>query len=77
MIPLSPKKYIVSKTNKQGFIEYGNDCFAEVSAYTEAGLMGQSHNIIRHPDMPKLIFKMMWERVLRGQNIFAVVKNLA
>ncbi len=77
MIPLSPKKYIVSKTNKQGCIEYGNDYFVEVSGYTEAELIGQPHSIIRHPDMPKLIFKMMWERVLRGQSIFAVVKNLA
>jgi len=77
MINLNPKKYIVSKTNKLGIIEYGNDYFVEVSGYSEAELIGQPHNIIRHPDMPQVIFKMMWERVLHGQGIFAVVKNLA
>ena len=77
MIPLNANKYIVSKTNKNGLIEYGNDYFVQVSGYSEAELIGKPHNIIRHPDMPQVIFKLMWERVLRGESIFAVVKNLA
>ncbi|MFT7860666.1 MAG: PAS domain-containing protein [Sulfurimonas sp.] len=74
---LNPKKYIVSKTDPKGIIEYGNDYFVEISGYTEPELIGQPHNIIRHPDMPKIVFKMMWDRINRAQNIMAVVKNLA
>jgi PAS domain S-box-containing protein len=74
---LDPKRYIVSKTDIKGIIEYGNDYFVEVSGYKESELVGQPHNIIRHPDMPKVVFKMMWERISKNQNIFAVVKNLA
>lgn len=74
---LDSKKYIVSQTNPQGFIEYGNDYFIEISKYSEDELIGQPHNIIRHPDMPKIIFKMMWDRIKCGKNILALVKNLA
>lgn len=74
---LDPKKYIVSKTDPKGIIEYGNDYFVEISGYSEAELIGKPHNIIRHPDMPKVVFKMMWDRIKKGKNIMAVVKNLA
>ena len=74
---LDPKKYIVSKTDPKGIIEYGNDYFVEISGYSEAELIGKPHNIIRHPDMPKVVFKMMWDRIQKGKNIMAVVKNLA
>jgi PAS domain S-box-containing protein len=76
-IKLSSKRYIVSKTDAKGIIEYGNDYFVEISGYTEAQLIGQPHSIVRHPDMPKVVFKMMWDRINRGKNIMAVVKNLA
>jgi len=76
-IELDPKKYIVSKTDPRGIIEYGNDYFVEISGYKESELIGQPHNIIRHPDMPKVIFKMMWDRIKNKQNIMAVVKNRA
>ena len=76
-IKLNTKKYIVSKTDKRGIIEYGNDYFVEISGYSEAELIGQPHSIVRHPDMPKVVFKMMWDRINRAQNIMAVVKNLA
>ena len=76
-IVLSNKRYIVSKTDKRGVIQYGNDYFVEISGYKESELIGQPHNIIRHPDMPKIIFKLMWSRINSGKNIFAVVKNLA
>jgi PAS domain S-box-containing protein len=76
-ITLNPKRYIVSKTDAKGIIEYGNDYFVEVSGYTEAELIGKPHSIVRHPDMPKVVFKMMWDRINRAQNIMAVVKNLA
>ncbi len=76
-IQLNPKRYIVSKTDPRGIIEYGNDYFVEISGYSEAELVGQPHSIIRHPDMPKIVFKMMWDRINKAQNIMAVVKNLA
>ena len=76
-IPLNPKKHIVSKTDLKGIITYGNDYFTEISGYSEAELIGQPHNIIRHPDMPRIVFKMGWDSIKSGLPIFAVVKNLA
>ena len=76
-IILDPFRTIMSKTDKKGIIEYANDYFIEVSEYREWELMGQPHNVIRHPDMPKIIFKILWDRLFRGENIHAVVKNLA
>ncbi|MEA1983670.1 MAG: PAS domain-containing protein [Campylobacterota bacterium] len=76
-IKLDSKRYIVSKTDAKGIIEYGNDYFVEISGYSDAELIGQPHSILRHPDMPKVIFKMMWERISAANNIMAVVKNLS
>jgi len=76
-IVLDSKRYIVSKTDSRGVIEYGNDYFVEISGYKESELIGQPHSMIRHPDMPKIIFKLMWDRIKSGESIFAVVKNLA
>jgi PAS domain S-box-containing protein len=76
-IKLSKKRYIVSKTDAAGIIEYGNDYFVEISGYTEAELIGKPHSIVRHPDMPKIAFKLMWDRIKQGKNFMAVVKNLA
>lgn len=49
----------------------------EVCQYSKDELVGKPHNIVRHPDMPKVVFKMMWDRINKGENIKAVVKNLA
>ncbi|WP_373073473.1 PAS domain-containing protein [Sulfurimonas sp.] len=76
-IKLDPKRYIVSKTDTKGIIEYGNDYFVEVAGYSETELIGKPHSIVRHPDMPKIVFKMMWDRIQKGRNILAVVKNMA
>jgi len=76
-IDLDPKKYIVSKTDIEGIIEYANDYFIEVSGYNEGELVGEPHSIVRHPDMPKIIFKIMWDRLEEGKNIYAIVKNRA
>ncbi len=76
-IKLSGTKHIVSKTDAKGIIEYGNDYFVEISGYTEAELIGKPHSIIRHPDMPKVVFKMMWDRIKQGKNIMAIVKNMS
>jgi PAS domain S-box-containing protein len=70
-------KVIMSKTNAYGIIEYANEVFVDVSGYEDYELMGQPHNIIRHPDMPKVIFKILWENLKNGKNFHAIVKNLA
>ncbi len=76
-IKLSSKRYIVSKTDAKGIIEYGNDYFVEISGYSEAELIGKPHSIVRHPDMPRVAFKLMWDRIKQGKNFMAIVKNLA
>jgi len=76
-IMLDPKRYIVSKTDAKGIITYGNDYFVEISGYKESELIGKPHNIVRHPDMPKVIFKLMWDRIQIGGSIMAIVKNRA
>jgi len=76
-IKLDPSLVIMSKTDPKGIIEYANDYFMEISGYEEYELMGKPHNIIRHPDMPKVVFKLMWERLHKGENFYALIKNLA
>jgi hypothetical protein len=49
----------------------------EISRYTESELIGQPHNVIRHPDMPRSIFKLLWDRISSGKELFAYVVNLA
>jgi PAS domain S-box-containing protein len=74
---LDEDAFIVSKTDKQGKITYGNSIFIDISGYSEEELLGSPHNILRHPDMPRAIFKLLWEKVQRKKEIFAYVKNLA
>jgi len=76
-IKLDPKRYLVSETDLKGLITYGNDYFMEIAGYSEEELIGASHNIIRHPDMPRIVFKLLWDTIQKGNNINAVVKNLA
>ncbi len=76
-IVLDPKRYLVSETDAEGIITYSNSYFQEISGYSDTELLGKPHNIIRHPDMPKLVFKLLWQTIERGENINAVVKNLA
>ncbi len=76
-IPLDPKRYIVSETDEKGKITFCNDYFVEIAGYSREELIGQAHNIVRHPDMPKVVFKLLWETISQGKNINAVVKNLA
>lgn len=68
---------IVSKTDTHGVITYANDVFLRVAGYTEEEVLGQPHNFIRHPDMPRCVFALLWETVKSGKEIFAYVVNLA
>ena len=76
-VKLANKRYLVSETDAKGVITYCNDYFTEVSGYKREELIGKQHNIIRHPDMPKVVFKLLWERIQSGKNVNAIVKNLA
>ena len=68
---------IVSKTDTKGIITYANPVFQRISGYSEAELLGQPHNLIRHPDMPRCVFKLLWDTIAAGQEIFAYVVNMA
>lgn len=68
---------IVSKTDLKGHITYANHVFQRVSGYTEAELVGQPHNLIRHPGMPCCVFKLLWDTLADGREIFAYVLNQA
>lgn len=68
---------IVSKTDTKGIITYANRTFLEVALYTEQEVLGQPHSMIRHPDMPRCVFKLLWDTLVTGNEIFAYVKNMA
>lgn len=68
---------IVSKTDRKGIITYANDVFIRVAGYTEEELLGKPHNIIRHPDMPRCVFKFLWDTISTGKEVFAYVINMA
>lgn len=70
-------KTIMSKTDLYGTIEYANEVFVDVCGYEDYELMAQPHNIVRHPDMPKVVFKVLWENIQKGNQFHGIVKNLA
>jgi PAS domain S-box-containing protein len=67
---------IVSKTDTKGRITYANQTFCKTASYNEAELLGQPHSIVRHPDMPRAVFKLLWDTIFDGREIFAYVKNI-
>lgn len=67
---------IISETDTRGIITFANRKFCEISGYSKAELVGQPHNIIRHPDMPKQAFAQMWETIKNGHSWHGLVKNL-
>jgi len=68
--------FIVSKTDLKGRITYCNRVFIEFSGYTASELMGEQHNIVRHPDMPRGVFKFLWDTLAQKKECFAYVKNM-
>ena len=69
--------FIVSKTDAKGRITYANEIFIEFSEYQEIDLIGKPHNIIRHPDMPRSVFRFMWHILQKGDEFSGYVKNLS
>lgn len=76
-ITFAEHEIIVSKTDPHGVITYANDVFLRVAGYTEQEVIGQPHNFIRHPDMPRCVFALLWDTVKSGHEIFAYVVNMA
>lgn len=72
---LKDNALITSKTDTKGIITYCNNHFIDISGYNEFELLGFPHNIIRHEDMPKCVFRLLWEYLKRQEEIFAYVKN--
>ena len=74
-VKMKAEDFIVSKTDTKGRITYGNETFIKMSGYSEAELLGAPHNILRHQDMPAIVFKLLWERIQNKKAIHAYVKN--
>ena len=68
---------MISETDVYGRITNVNDVFCNVCGYSPEEMIGQPHSIIRHPDMPKLVFKLLWDNLKVGNNFIGVIKNLA
>ncbi len=69
--------FIVTKTDPKGRILYANRIFIALSGYAEHELIGKQHNIIRHPEMPRSVFKLLWDTIANGQEFMGYVKNMA
>jgi len=74
--PVTDVDIIVSKGDEKGDITYANPIFFKLAGYTQAELLEKPHSIIRHPDMPKIIFKYLWDNLKSGEDVKAFVKNL-
>lgn len=67
---------IVSKTNAKGIITYANDIFLKIADYEESDVINKPHSLVRHPEMPRSVFKLLWDTIKSGNEIFAYVVNL-
>jgi PAS domain S-box-containing protein len=74
---LGENDFIVSKTDTRGKIIYCNEIFAKMAGYPPADLIGANHNLIRHPDMPRVAFKLAWDLIKEKKEFFGFVKNLS
>jgi PAS domain S-box-containing protein len=74
--PYPDGKLIVSTTDKSGIITHVNHAFIEISGYSEGELIGMPHSILRHPDMPSVAYKDLWDTVNKGEKWQGFVKNL-
>ena len=75
--PFAEEEIIVSKTDLKGRVTYANDVFLRVSGFSPRELIGQPHSIIRHPAMPRCVFKLLWDTIESKKEIFAYVLNMA
>jgi PAS domain S-box-containing protein len=74
---VSDGQLLVSKTDTKGRITYANRALIALTQYKEEELLGEPHNIIRHPDMPRVVYKHLWSELQSGREVHAFVKNIA
>jgi len=74
---LKPDDLIVTKTDIKGKITYANGCFLKLSVLEEKNTLNQPHSLIRHPDMPKAVFRLLWNTLDEGNEFFGIIKNLS
>ncbi|MEA1891576.1 MAG: PAS domain-containing protein [Campylobacterota bacterium] len=74
---LGEDDFIVSKTDTSGKIIYCNEIFTKMAGYPAASLIGANHNLVRHPDMPRVAFKLAWDLIKSKKEFFGFVKNLS
>lgn len=74
---VNPDAFLVSKTDTHGKITYCNEPFIKIVMASEQEILGKPHSIVRHPDMPRAIFKLLWDKIKAKEEIFAYVKNLS
>lgn len=67
---------IISRTDLNGNITYANETFCEISGYSLEELIGKSHNIVRHPDMPRKVFAELWQTLKEKKQWTGIIKNL-
>lgn len=72
---LGEHELIVSKTDLKGRLTYCNDVFLQFAGYSETECLGQPHSMIRHPEMPRAVFALLWQTIEAGEEIFAYVVN--
>jgi len=75
-IQLADDEFIVSKTDTTGRITYANRTFMKIAGYGERELLNIQHNIVRHPDMPRGAFRLLWQTLEAKQEFFGYVKNM-
>ncbi|MDY0873530.1 PAS domain-containing protein [Dongia rigui] len=68
---------IVSKTDLKGRITYANDVFLRLAKFPRSQVIGAPHSLIRHPDMPRCVFKMLWDTIQTKKELFAYIVNMA
>lgn len=69
--------FIVTKTDTLGRLTYCNRVFIEFSGFSEQELLGQQQNIVRHPDMPRSVFYLLWQAIKSNNEFFGYVKNMS
>lgn len=75
--PMGEEEIIVTKTDLKGHITYANPVFLRLAQLKEDEALGAAHSIIRHPEMPRCVFKLLWDTISNGREIFAFVNNIA
>ncbi|QKQ25127.1 PAS domain-containing protein [Candidatus Reidiella endopervernicosa] len=75
-VKLADDEFIVSKTDIKGRITYCNRVFMKIAGYSEKELLNTQHNVVRHPDMPRSVFRFLWQTLEQGQEFFGFVKNM-